>query len=957
MALDKALRARLPLALILLAGAALRLFRLGADSLWYDETVSTYLAGSPLPELIRHTAGDIHPPGYYVLLRGWLILAGYPTGHADPSGIGLEFTAGFFSLFFGVLLIALVYALAQRVADRRIALIAAALVALSPYNVWYSQEVRMYTLGAGLGVVALYALLRATRAGQNEKRKTKVANRQIANPQSAIHNPQFKWWLVYALAAAAGMYTLYYFAFLLVPLNLWMLVVLARRRTDDGRPTTNDEGRTTKDERRNTQCAIRNTNHASRITFHVLPLLLANLAAALLYAPWIPVAYRQAIDPPVPPWRTAPDVLAALAESWTTLSLGQSAPVWLWPVLFLTLVLYGLGVVALANRNTQYAIRNTQYVSRFTHHVSRITSLPLATFGPLALILLVSAVTPLYHVRYLFTYSPAFYVVLAAGFAWPWRKRITLYDPLPTSRNRLKPLVRSRGTFFRADVHAARSATAHENGPRINTDGRGSFPLSVFIRVHPRPILRAVAVGAAVIWLAASALTLRAFWFDPLYRGDDHRAAVRFLQERWRPGDVVLVNAGWPYTALTTYWNGPITFRGRLTDALPAPRADAGLVVVTTGHVDGDAGLGWADPRSDFFALPADVAERQIAGLFERFPRVWQYRIYDTVNDPAGKLRGWLAEDGQLVEDRVFAGEANMRVQALVPRRGVAWPPDLPTYRYAAGVSVQFDPAAVAVESGGTLYGSLTWRADAAAATPFASSLRLIGGDGDTWAQPPDERPLGSQFGPGEWPVGVPQHQPFAVRIPAGTPPGEYTLALLVYDPATGAPWPPQDYRERLVAVRDGLNLSRVTVVRSHADARAPLARFGSLALVSATSPATTVAPGGKVPVELLWQAASAPGEPLVVVVQLLGSGDRLAANLEEQPMHGHYPTERWAAGELVADRHTVGLPPDIPPGEYRLIVGVYRAADRTRLKTQAGPFTERDYWVVKRVMVRSGGG
>ena len=77
--------------LIILAGAALRLYRLGADSLWYDETVSTYLAGSRLPELIRHTAGDIHPPGYYLLLRGWLVLMGYPTGHADAHGIGLEF--------------------------------------------------------------------------------------------------------------------------------------------------------------------------------------------------------------------------------------------------------------------------------------------------------------------------------------------------------------------------------------------------------------------------------------------------------------------------------------------------------------------------------------------------------------------------------------------------------------------------------------------------------------------------------------------------------------------------------------------------------------------------------------------------------------------------------------------------------------------------------------------------
>ena len=52
----------LPILLILLAGVALRVFRLGAGSLWYDETVNVYLAGSPVADLLKHTAGDIHPP-------------------------------------------------------------------------------------------------------------------------------------------------------------------------------------------------------------------------------------------------------------------------------------------------------------------------------------------------------------------------------------------------------------------------------------------------------------------------------------------------------------------------------------------------------------------------------------------------------------------------------------------------------------------------------------------------------------------------------------------------------------------------------------------------------------------------------------------------------------------------------------------------------------------------------
>ena len=69
--------ARPGLVLVLLAAFALRVFRLGVASLWYDETVSTFLARQDLVDLTRHTAGDIHPPLYYYLLHFWGQLAGW----------------------------------------------------------------------------------------------------------------------------------------------------------------------------------------------------------------------------------------------------------------------------------------------------------------------------------------------------------------------------------------------------------------------------------------------------------------------------------------------------------------------------------------------------------------------------------------------------------------------------------------------------------------------------------------------------------------------------------------------------------------------------------------------------------------------------------------------------------------------------------------------------------------
>ncbi len=867
-----------PILLIVLAGFALRLYRLGADSLWYDETVSTALAGSPLPELIRHTAGDIHPPGYYLLLRGWLTLAGYPNGRADPTGNGLEFMAGFFSLFWGVILIALAYALARRLTgSQSIALLAVALTALSPYNIWYSQEVRMYTLGAALGVLALYALWRAVEAGTAEiqpstlsggrtvvqaarSRRGELQHASQANGlsfdsippedrQDSAQDAHVRWWIVYAVTAAAGMYTLYYFAFLLIPLSLWALAVLLRGRRD------------------------------------VRPWLLAHAGAVLLYAPWLPVAWRQATAPPVPPWRTAPDLWAALRESWTTLSLGQSAPGWLWPLLLLTLALYGLGLWWLRSRAAGV--------------------LALATFGPLALILAVSlAATPLYHVRYLFTYSPAFYVVLAAAVAG-------LAQRMP----------RRGAPDKRMDVRRAVRASAY-------------------------PFLGAAA--SVALWLIAAGVTLNAFWFDPAYRADDHRTAVRQLQAAWRPGDVVLVNAGWTYTALTTYWHGPV-LRSRLTEPLPQPGTDpATLIMVTTGHADGEAGLGWGDPRADFFALPVTVAREQVTALFAAFPRVWHYRLYDTVNDPAGALRGLLAETGRLTQDKVYAGEAFVRVERYVPRAGVTWPDDAAGAVYGDALQARWEMLPPSAASGETLYPAIRWRPRAALTGTLATSLRLVGPDGEVWAQPPDERPLGPAFLAAQWPAAVVQRQPLALTVPEGLPPGTYTVLLVAYDAVTGQPLALTPLNGTTV-MPPGAVLGHVKV---HPPASLPprrpaVAEFGPIALIAATTPATTIAPGGAIPVELLWQTREAPPE-LVAVVQLLGPDGELAANLEAPMACSGPDTPACAAGQMILERHILTLPPDLQPGPHRLIIGVYTQADGRRLLTAGA-----DHYEVKEILVR----
>jgi len=134
---------------ILLLALGLRLFNLDAQSLWNDEGTSVAVAQRDLATIARDAAQDIHPPLYYWLLSGWLRLTG-------PS----EFAVRALSAFLGVVLVALVYVLGRLLANRWVGLAAAFLAAINPFQIYYSQEARMYMLLAVLTAATMLALVR-----------------------------------------------------------------------------------------------------------------------------------------------------------------------------------------------------------------------------------------------------------------------------------------------------------------------------------------------------------------------------------------------------------------------------------------------------------------------------------------------------------------------------------------------------------------------------------------------------------------------------------------------------------------------------------------------------------------------------------------------------------------------------------------------------------------------------
>ncbi|MFO7695629.1 MAG: glycosyltransferase family 39 protein [Anaerolineae bacterium] len=144
-------RAALPC--ILLVALGLRLYRLGAANLWWDEALAVWAVRKGFAGVTLWTASDVHPPLFFWTLWAWIQLVGES-----------EFAMRLLPALYGVLTVAAVYHLGRLVGGESTGLLAAALTALSRFHVWWSQELRMYVLAGLLGVLSLHFFLRWLRA-------------------------------------------------------------------------------------------------------------------------------------------------------------------------------------------------------------------------------------------------------------------------------------------------------------------------------------------------------------------------------------------------------------------------------------------------------------------------------------------------------------------------------------------------------------------------------------------------------------------------------------------------------------------------------------------------------------------------------------------------------------------------------------------------------------------------
>ncbi len=182
--------------MILVTGALLRFGRIDRMALWGDEACMVYLCQEPVRDIVSALAAedrpdvDVAPPAYFILLHAWMKVLGHSV---------TAFRA--FSALFGTLTVAAALYLGTILFNPTVGLLTGLITAVNPFQIWYSQEGRMYSLASFLVTLCLITLVIALR-----------------KPGRLLQ------WIPFQIATVLLIYTQYYGFLLLGALTLFFAV-------------------------------------------------------------------------------------------------------------------------------------------------------------------------------------------------------------------------------------------------------------------------------------------------------------------------------------------------------------------------------------------------------------------------------------------------------------------------------------------------------------------------------------------------------------------------------------------------------------------------------------------------------------------------------------------------------------------------------------------------------------
>ena len=901
--------------IVTLLAFALRVYRLDAQSYWIDEGWTLHYAALT-PAQLWHTLQTtrVVPPLYHFLTLYWSVLVG--------NG---EYAMRFLSVICGTLSVPLTMRFGKALGDVRLGFVAALLMAVSPYQIWHSQDARNYTMLTAAALMSMGSFV-VVWQGRWE----------------------WRWQMLYILGMAWALFTHYHALILIGVQGLFLSVTwLLQPKGIFG---------------------------LRRLYLHWGMLLLITLG---LFGLWLYFGLGALKD--YYNWIPQPTLWETYVRSAIAYSVGELVPMPLSVWLSLAFVVLFLGGLIYAARRSW---RNWH-----SHHM--LALLMIYTLAPnLAAWLYGEVRTPVYLERYLIPVQVGYLLAVAMGvlaisdgaravlgraqLRWS-RHAASLLGALS-----LGTLLGISGwvlyhhyfdpTFAKPDWRTiARTITDYglpQDGIIITGDGsemvfdyyyEGDLPVYLDFNFPPPPIEKATQRLAEIVGQH------RRIWYMPYGLPIDH------VLEGWLATHAYPAWQSWLgrqrmalYATATAFEmverSLDIAFEESPGKRLELRRIAMPALPVAAGDVAPFA-LTWQ--TTDQLANNYQVSMRLSNALGERYAQAdWPplaaeggtatWRPGQTVADrralwlpvdtPPGHYQVQLAvyelgSGQQLGMPQTVAALDVAPAPIVVPARSLPLPNpghvqvgDLILVGYALPAKLQ---------PGEDVWMHLYWQlapdGDATRLRDLAVQLTLDGGKESERQE--TRLPLAELVGdPTGWQPGQVRRAlhrlPTSPRLSAA----QVTLhiALLQHSASLGGPisLPPIALQQRP---------RRFEPPRVAEAADVTLGDPPTFRLVGYEIPSREARPGDDLAVTLYWQSLIEVDHNYTIFVQLLNADWRVVAQQDRQPLAGEAPTSTWLQGEFLSDAYHLHLPADLSPGEYRVIAGMYEASSGQRLPVSAG--------------------
>lgn len=178
---------RIVLVIILITATGLRLYRLGYPSLWIDEIGQVLVAELPFPQF--WTGVEMHhgaAPLDYLITKSTIFL-----------GCNSDFMLRLPVALWGVLAIYWTFRLGKQIFSYEVGLLSAAMLAINPFHLTYSQELRFYSLFIFITLLATEVFLHAWK------------------------KDQWRWWFFYSVVVLLMIYSHYYGSLVIILHGAW----------------------------------------------------------------------------------------------------------------------------------------------------------------------------------------------------------------------------------------------------------------------------------------------------------------------------------------------------------------------------------------------------------------------------------------------------------------------------------------------------------------------------------------------------------------------------------------------------------------------------------------------------------------------------------------------------------------------------------------------------------------